>query len=611
MPALFVHEILSIPNRFAKEFPAQFACALWLVGVDFGGNWKGTQYIFMRALWLVGELMWVAGKEHNISRFTKEFPAQFTHALWLVGGWTLAVTGKEHNIFTYWEYLKPIHERVPGPVHVCTLVGGRVDVGSNGKGTQHIVHFDFPAQFTLGIWLVGGWILAAAGKEHNISNSRPGSRVHFRWASGCGRQSGKEHDILNSWASACVHFGWLGGGLWRQLERNTVHGIPGSIHACTLVGGRVDVGSWKGTQHIFMRALWLVGELMWAAGKEHNMSLLLTKALTGSIANRFTKEFPAQFTHALWLVGGWTLAVTGKEHNIFIPNRFTKDFPAQFTRGLWLVGGWILAVTGKEHNIFSCVHFGWWRVDVGGWKGTQHIGVFSTDFEPIWVWLHGIRGLHATKGRMDGSSTCDKPILSVAERKRVSASKYYRKNIEEIRAKRRIEMARKRAEAKAKRRKPKTSKAPQMGEGPISKAVDTADKAKRDTAPPTEFETAISDAEREASETLATMRLCRPCTPRAVLKPDSPETPFSNWRDSPCMYGDEDSDDDHEMGIRSRGPGTEYTREIHCARRTRGSAPEAGFQDAAVVKSEFFKSGQPNPGAAAEAPHAQLLGVSE
>ncbi|KAJ6467628.1 hypothetical protein C8R47DRAFT_1078532 [Mycena vitilis] len=106
---------------------------------------------------------------------------------------------------------------------------------------------------------------------------------------------------------------------------------------------------------------------------------------------------------------------------------------------------------------------------------------------------------------------------TAAEKKKRAAAAYYQKNAERLREKRRVQMAQKRAEVKAKRRrsdKPRTKKTQvaqvhleQSAGGEASQYDGSTEEAGEEVDSTVNIVHALNEAEIEASETLATMWL--------------------------------------------------------------------------------------------------------
>ncbi|KAJ7731405.1 hypothetical protein B0H16DRAFT_1696726 [Mycena metata] len=157
------------------------------------------------------------------------------------------------------------------------------------------------------------------------------------------------------------------------------------------------------------------------------------------------------------------------------------------------------------------------------------------------------------KSEGTGSRTRDSgsPKKTASEKKRLAAAAYYAKNADAIRERRRVQMAEKRAAIKAKRRRSDKPRAKKSKTNPHSEqagghTVDT-----------------LSAAEREASETLASMRHSRPFQPEHREVDMAPVTTPTHARTlSPCYdyFGaayresgnlSSDEESDYEVGVRS------------------------------------------------------------
>ncbi|KAJ7321129.1 hypothetical protein DFH08DRAFT_818933 [Mycena albidolilacea] len=152
--------------------------------------------------------------------------------------------------------------------------------------------------------------------------------------------------------------------------------------------------------------------------------------------------------------------------------------------------------------------------------------------------------------------------MTYSERKRVSSAKYYRNKLqsaERVREHKRIQMAQKRAEKKAKRR---LSDKPTIKSEPTTGIARARARARRraeaaltiaNDVNATQIESRhVSDAERDASESLVLMSKLH--TPKPAIRNISPDI-FEHWQDSPRVYeggnsNSADSEED-EMGVRS------------------------------------------------------------
>ncbi|KAJ7312762.1 hypothetical protein DFH08DRAFT_821922 [Mycena albidolilacea] len=176
--------------------------------------------------------------------------------------------------------------------------------------------------------------------------------------------------------------------------------------------------------------------------------------------------------------------------------------------------------------------------------------------------------------------------MTYSERKRVSSAKYYRnkrlrlQSTEHVREHKRIQMAQKRAEKKAKRR---LSDKPTIKSEPTTGIARARARARRraeaaltiaNDVNATQIESRhVSDAERDASESLVLMSKLH--TPKPAIRNISPDI-FEHWQDSPRVYeggnsNSADSEED-EMGVRARkGLTLALQHHIRCG----GSSPRA------------------------------------
>ncbi|KAJ6499596.1 hypothetical protein C8R47DRAFT_1068524 [Mycena vitilis] len=160
---------------------------------------------------------------------------------------------------------------------------------------------------------------------------------------------------------------------------------------------------------------------------------------------------------------------------------------------------------------------------------------------------------------------------TAAEKKKRAAAAYYQKNAERLREKRRVQMAQKRAEVKAKRRrsdKPRTKKTQvaqvhleQSAGGEASQYDDSTEEAGEEVDSTVNIGRALNEAEIEASETLATMWLTS-TQPQEIRNtrhnPPSPKWDVETMIDEDEPTEEEGSEGEPELGARASAPPVAY-----------------------------------------------------
>ncbi|KAJ7653953.1 hypothetical protein DFH06DRAFT_1133536 [Mycena polygramma] len=183
---------------------------------------------------------------------------------------------------------------------------------------------------------------------------------------------------------------------------------------------------------------------------------------------------------------------------------------------------------------------------------------------------------------------------TAAEKKKQAAATYYQKNAERLREKRRVQMAQKRAEVKAKRRrsdKPRTKKArvaqaptEQPARGEASESDDSTEEPQEELGSTVNVVRALNEAEIEASETLATMWLTQPQeVQNSRHDPQSPKWDVETMEDEDEPTEEEGSDGEPEVGARASGP-----RRLGPAHPNTPPPPGWPFASTAICSDTFF-----------------------
>ncbi|KAJ7612847.1 hypothetical protein DFH06DRAFT_1147117 [Mycena polygramma] len=183
---------------------------------------------------------------------------------------------------------------------------------------------------------------------------------------------------------------------------------------------------------------------------------------------------------------------------------------------------------------------------------------------------------------------------TAAEKKKQAAATYYQKNAERLREKRRVQMAQKRAEVKAKRRrsdKPRTKKArvaqaptEQPARGEASESDDSTEEPQEELGSTVNIVRALNEAEIEASETLATMWLTQPQeVQNSRHDPQSPKWDVETMEDEDEPTEEEGSDGEPEVGARASGP-----RRLGPAHPNTPPPPGWPFASTAICSDAFF-----------------------
>ncbi|KAJ7813042.1 hypothetical protein B0H14DRAFT_2605355 [Mycena olivaceomarginata] len=219
----------------------------------------------------------------------------------------------------------------------------------------------------------------------------------------------------------------------------------------------------------------------------------------------------------------------------------------------------------------------------GGWNNK------SVQANSLWAWRVGCWGISWVSFTNSGSMT-------YSERKRVASAKYYRNKLqsaERVREHKRIQMAQKRAEKKAKRQrsdKPTIESETTTGIARPQPRAQRRAEAALTIANDAQIESRyVSDAERDASESLVLMSKLH--TPKAAIRNISPDI-FEHWQDSPRVYeggnsNSADSEED-EMGVRSTSQFSDGVQEdLHEEQR---QSPKRTCTREALLSDACFKS---------------------